>query len=549
MKKQISLLLFAFFLMSQIALAQVPQAFNYQAVARDAMGQVLKNQNVRILACIKNISPQGNCLYIESHQTTTNQFGLFTLEIGNGTLVAGNFAIIDWANNNKYLDISLDPTGGTNYIRMGVSQLLSVPYALHAGSSASAQDGISCWDLNGNNSCDTNEDRNGDGICDALDCQGLNGLPGPKGVTGAMGLMGPPGPAGLIGPPGPRGIGSGLSCWDLNGDSICNLFEDRNGDSICNALDCQGPRGITGATGPRGVTGPRGIGAGLNCWDLNADSICNLVEDVNFDGICNTYDCRGPSGAMGLACWDLNGNRFCDLALEDKNGDLVCNAEDCRGPRGFTGMGIPCWDLNQNGICDIIEDTNGDGVCDVQDCRGLPGTPCWDLNGNGSCDLTTEDKNGDLVCNAIDCQGLPGPRGPQGPTGPGGGLSCWDLNANAQCDLVTEDKNGDGICSVLDCQGAAGKSPVAFGSISDTAGIYLSNSQNFTVVKTATGTYEINITGVNYSFTNYTVIASINDSTGGIIHTSSSNGKLLIYTRDFAGILADRKFNFIVYEP
>jgi len=67
-----------------------------------------------------------------THTTTTNQFGLFTLQIGNGTVVSGDFTTINWGANTHYAKVEMDETGGTNYQLMGTSQLLSVPYALHA---------------------------------------------------------------------------------------------------------------------------------------------------------------------------------------------------------------------------------------------------------------------------------------------------------------------------------------------------------------------------------------------------------------------------------
>jgi len=62
--------------------------------------------------------------------------------------------------------------------------------ALTVGSEGPAgDDGISCWDLNGNGMCDLAiEDKNKNGICDAVDCQG------PKGDTGTQGPPGVSGP-------------------------------------------------------------------------------------------------------------------------------------------------------------------------------------------------------------------------------------------------------------------------------------------------------------------------------------------------------------------
>jgi hypothetical protein len=49
---------------------------------------------------------------------------------------------IDWSNDNYYLKVGMDATGGTNFITMGTTQLLSVPYALYARSAGSVSGGI-----------------------------------------------------------------------------------------------------------------------------------------------------------------------------------------------------------------------------------------------------------------------------------------------------------------------------------------------------------------------------------------------------------------------
>jgi hypothetical protein len=129
MKKLIlSLLLF----MSIYSNAQsVPQRLNYQAVARNSSGNILSNQalSVKIDILDTDLVTQ---LYSESHVLTTNQFGLFTLLIGNGTVLSGQFSAISWGNGSKHLRTSIDLTSGTNYQVMGTTQLVSVPYALHS---------------------------------------------------------------------------------------------------------------------------------------------------------------------------------------------------------------------------------------------------------------------------------------------------------------------------------------------------------------------------------------------------------------------------------
>jgi hypothetical protein len=130
MKKCFNILIFLFCAFA--AIAQAPQKFNYQAVARNALGAVLPNQNVKIRASILDGSAQGTNQYSETHSATTNQLGLFNLAIGGGTVVSGNFSNVTWASADKYLKIEMDATGGNNFILVGASQLLSVPYALNA---------------------------------------------------------------------------------------------------------------------------------------------------------------------------------------------------------------------------------------------------------------------------------------------------------------------------------------------------------------------------------------------------------------------------------
>ena len=109
----------------------VPQKLNYQAVARNAAGTTIANQSIKVKAEILDDN-QTTVLYAETHSVITNPFGLFTLQVGGGTVVTGNFSTINWGGGNKFISTSVDLTGGTNFQLMGTSQLLSVPYALYA---------------------------------------------------------------------------------------------------------------------------------------------------------------------------------------------------------------------------------------------------------------------------------------------------------------------------------------------------------------------------------------------------------------------------------
>lgn len=153
----------------QVLLAQVPQGINYQAVARNNAGAVLANTSVSVRLTVHNATATGTVVYQETQNVTTNQFGLFTVVIGSGTVTQGTFAGIDWANGNKFLEVEMDAAGGTNYQAMGTSQLQSVPYALYAANALAGPTGA----------------------------QGATGATGNTGTTGATGNTGATGASGF----------------------------------------------------------------------------------------------------------------------------------------------------------------------------------------------------------------------------------------------------------------------------------------------------------------------------------------------------------------
>ena len=130
--KRTLLFILSLMLFAMVAIAQSPEAFKYQAVARDAGGQILANQSVSFRISILQGSASGTSVYSETHAATTNTFGLVNLEIGDGTVASGDFSAIEWGAYTYFTQIEMDETGGSNYLMLGTSQLLSVPYALHA---------------------------------------------------------------------------------------------------------------------------------------------------------------------------------------------------------------------------------------------------------------------------------------------------------------------------------------------------------------------------------------------------------------------------------
>jgi hypothetical protein len=133
MKKILSLLVF---LTTLTISAQAPQGFNYQATVRNNAGALMINKNVTFRFNVMKDTPTSVPVFSETHYVPTDDLGAVNLVIGKGTATTGTFATIDWATGTYYLGIELNT--GNDFVAMGTTQLLSVPYALYASNSGSA---------------------------------------------------------------------------------------------------------------------------------------------------------------------------------------------------------------------------------------------------------------------------------------------------------------------------------------------------------------------------------------------------------------------------
>lgn len=114
------------------SLAQAPNKMSYQAVIRNSGNALVINQVIGMRISILQTTPNGVSVYVESQSPTTNANGLVSIEIGGGSVLQGNFSAIDWADGPYFVKTEVDPSGGNNYSIIGTTQLLSVPFALHA---------------------------------------------------------------------------------------------------------------------------------------------------------------------------------------------------------------------------------------------------------------------------------------------------------------------------------------------------------------------------------------------------------------------------------
>ncbi|SEA35260.1 tail fiber domain-containing protein [Psychroflexus halocasei] len=148
--KKIVLFFSVILLFSYHLQAQTPEEFNYQGIARNNSGDPMTNQSLGLRISILSGS---SAVYIETHNVTTNNFGLYTLSVGGGTPISGAMNTVNWSSGNKHIKVEIDPNGGTNYSDLGTSALLSVPYAMYAASSGGggggSPTGIAGGDLSG----------------------------------------------------------------------------------------------------------------------------------------------------------------------------------------------------------------------------------------------------------------------------------------------------------------------------------------------------------------------------------------------------------------
>jgi hypothetical protein len=129
---------FSFYLLS----SQVPQGFNYQAIARDGSGNPITNATISvklsILTDTSGFYQNGTGTYIWEEEQTgikTNAFGLFTVVFGDPSATkkqgsAGSFSSIDWSVSPLYIGTKIDNSNG--YKNLGSAKLWSVPYSMIA---------------------------------------------------------------------------------------------------------------------------------------------------------------------------------------------------------------------------------------------------------------------------------------------------------------------------------------------------------------------------------------------------------------------------------
>ena len=230
----------AYLLATAYSIAQAPQKISYQAIVRDAAGQLIANANVGIRITILQGNTEGSSVYVESHTAQSNTHGVVSVQIGAGTNAAGSIEIIEWSQGPYFIRAEIDPQGGSDYRITVASELLSVPYALFA----------------------TNR-----GVV------GPQGPPGPEGPEGAQGIEGEPGP--------------GIEGVEDNGMGKLTFHFD-DGTSYTTPV----------LTGPQGPKGSHDLSPYLTTTDLSS-----AVPDHETDPVFTASPSSGITGQR-IATWE-----------------------------------------------------------------------------------------------------------------------------------------------------------------------------------------------------------------------------------------------------
>ena len=119
------------FSMPTVYAQSVPQGMKYQAVARNLSGEVMANQAIAIKIALQGNGANAGVHYTERHDVITNQFGLFSLVVGDGIVDQGDFANVPWSSEDIWMEVAIKNAGESSFSTISSSKLLAVPYAFH----------------------------------------------------------------------------------------------------------------------------------------------------------------------------------------------------------------------------------------------------------------------------------------------------------------------------------------------------------------------------------------------------------------------------------
>ena len=325
MKRNKLMSVFAAMILSVSAFSQAPEGFKYQAVIRDAGNVVLTNQAVGVQLTILQGALPGTAVYTETFASTTNAYGLLNLEIGTGT-TSDDLSTLDWSAGPYFIETAVDLTGGTTYVTMGTSQLMSVPYALYAKTAESASNDL---DTDPTNEYTSTVVLNGTNL-ETTDGGGTI-------VTDLAPL-----------------VAAGGSQWILNGNDIYNSNTGLVGIGLSTPKH-------TLAVGRTDTTTALGVGFIGSFNNANSGKLV-FSEDLNFSGDCglmfqhngasNNLHLLGGCTTFGDTIARFNRNGFSNMRTLRLGSNILVNAVNplsVTGNSDFTGDMTITGNLNVTG--------------------------------------------------------------------------------------------------------------------------------------------------------------------------------------------------------
>jgi hypothetical protein len=119
-----------------IATAQNKNGIHFQGIARSENGMIIANKQINLRISILADTNSLSIDYQEIKSVTTNVLGLFYVSIGipeSGKIITiGKFEEIQWQQEDKYLQVELDPNNSLHFLQAGWEKIHHVPYALYA---------------------------------------------------------------------------------------------------------------------------------------------------------------------------------------------------------------------------------------------------------------------------------------------------------------------------------------------------------------------------------------------------------------------------------
>ena len=516
--KKFSLITIAILVSFLASLAQVPTAFNYQAVVRNTAGELIADQDVSLRISILQDSENGTSVYSESHAIHTNSFGLANLKIGKGTVLSGVFSPGGWGVAPHFIKIEIDPEGGTSYLHVGTSQLLSVPYAFHAQT------------VEVDNVDDADADPNNE--IQALQLSGTQLSLSKGGGTVTLPSSGGGdnwGTQTVVSDGTLTGNGTSASPLSVVGDLADNQTLSISGSDLS-------------ISGGNTVSLP-------NLWTASSSDIYFNKGKV-FIG-------RSPDGSGTQLYVDASTNNHA-IAAESQSVVATIYAKN----RG-TG---PAGDFRN--YLRILDGTQGAGKVLTSDANGLTswqtpasGTSLWTKSGDHIVYSMGNVAIGNLVA-PVDGIKLrveaaePTQIAVRAANNSTSYAALYAINSGsgpaalfASPIIIKDGTEGNGKVLTADANGLASwqtpLQPLAYGTIKSDGTIFYT-SGNITVTNPSTGRYEVTISGISYDYREHTCNITLSGIVG-FARASSSSNKLVVLTYDKAGTAADTSFNFIVF--